>query len=98
MIFLSVANIRDRSTTRSRITGNLVIGRSSISPGLASSSRSIKAVQACRTRPLMIIVQAPQTSSRQLQSQATGATGLPSAVRPKAAIFCRALITFMSDS
>ena len=55
-------------------------------------------MQAWRTRPLMSIVQAPQTSSRQLHSQATGAHGLPSAVVPRAAIFCSTLITFMSGS
>ena len=49
-------------------------------PGCSSSSLSTRAVQACRTRPLMTIVQAPQTSSRQLQSQATGATRSPSTV------------------
>ena len=66
--------------------------------GLSSSSRSTSAEQACRTRPLMTIVQAPQTSSRQLQSQATGATCVPSTVVAMAAIRCSTLITFMSRS
>ena len=46
----------------------------------------------------MTIVQAPQTSSRQLQSQATGATFLPSAVVAWAAIRCSTLMTFISGS
>ena len=79
-------------------TGNFVMGRSSISWGLSCSSRSTKAEQAWRTRPLMTIVHAPHTSSRQLQSQATGATRLPSTVVALAAMRCRTLITFISRS
>jgi len=89
--------MRERSTTRSRITGNLLIGRSSIS-GRSSRSRSTRAVHAWRTRPLITIVHAPHTSSRQLHSQATGATRRPSAVHERAAIFWSTLITFMSGS
>ena len=60
--------------------------------------RSTSAEQACRVRPLISIVQAPQTSSRQLQSQATGAVFLPSSVSACAAIFCSTLITFRFGS
>ena len=51
-----------------------------------------------RTFPLITMVHAPHTSSRQLHSQATGATARPDVVRPWAAIFCSTLITFMSFS
>ena len=53
-------------------------------------------MQACRTWPLTSIVQAPQTSSRQLQSQATGGTRSPSTFLACAAIRCSTLMTFMS--
>jgi len=51
-----------------------------------------------RVRPLISMVHDPQTSSRQEQSQATGATLRPSCDRAWAAIFCRTLITFMFGS
>ena len=61
----------DRRTGRAA-PGTCDIGRSSISPGWSSRMRSTSVEQAWRVRPLTSIVQAPQTSSRQLQSQATG--------------------------
>src|ERR1700694_5861112 len=59
------------------MSGNFFIGESVI----GCSSLSISAEQACRTFPLMFIVQEPQTSSRQAASQAGGVVVLPSAVR-----------------
>jgi hypothetical protein len=59
---------------------------------------STSAEQAIRVRPLMSIVQDPQTSSRQEQSQATGGTRRPSCVLAWAAIFWSTLITFMFGS
>jgi len=49
-------------------------------------------------RALTSIVQAPQTSSRQLQSQATGEVLLPSEVVACVAIFCNTLITLRFGS
>ena len=46
----------------------------------------------------MSIVQEPHTSSRQLQSHATGATRRPSCDRARAAILCRMLMTSMLGS
>src|SRR6266481_6374654 len=71
--FLSASNILDRSTHKSRITGNFDIG--SIVTGPPSPSASCE--HPWRTRPLITIVHDPQTSSRQLASNTTGATRLP---------------------
>ena len=46
----------------------------------------------------MTIVQAPQTSSRQLQSQATGLVFSPAAVFAMRAIFCKTLMTLRFGS
>src|SRR5207248_3008464 len=73
---LSASNIFCRSTVRSRTSGNFFIGWSVT----GSLSLSIKAEQACRTLPLMIIVQDPHTSSRQAASQAGGVVVFPSVV------------------
>jgi hypothetical protein len=54
----------------------------------------IKAEQLCRTRPLITMVQEPQTSSRHPDSQATGVVAVPEAVVGWAAIHCRTLMTF----
>jgi len=59
---------------------------------------STSAEQAILVRPLISIVHDPHTSSRQQQSQATGATRRPSGVRARAAIFCSTLITFRLGS
>ena len=53
------------------------------------------AEHAWRTRPLMTIVQEPQTSSRQAASQTTGATVLPSVVTGSFWICSSALLTFI---
>ncbi len=68
LTFFSDSNIRCRSTIRSRTSGNLVIG----SRVTGCSSWSMSAVQAWRTLPFITMLQAPHTSSRQLQSQTTG--------------------------
>src|SRR5476649_1465102 len=47
---------------------------------MGSVSLSIRVEQACRTLPLMFMVQEPHTSSRQAASQAGGVVFLPSAV------------------
>src|ERR1700735_303926 len=54
----------ERSTTRSRTSGNFVSG----SRLIGFSSSSTRAVQACRAVPLISMAQAPQTSSRQFAS------------------------------
>src|SRR5882672_6982370 len=70
------SNILPRSTVRSRTSGNFFIGCKLI----GCASLSISAEQACRTLPLITIVQEPQTSSRQAASQAGGVVVFPSAV------------------
>ena len=73
--FVRLLNILWRSTKRSRTTGNLDIGSSvmtSFSPH-SLCMLSTRPEHAWRILPLMFMVQAPQISSRQLQSQATGA-------------------------
>jgi hypothetical protein len=74
--------------------GNFVIGAIVIvSPSGLTLSTS--AEHAWRTLPLTSIVQAPQTSSRQHESQTTGATFLPSAVTGAFWISMSALMTFI---
>src|SRR5687767_15791704 len=84
-------NSRERSTHRSRITGNLLIGSSVI----GCSSLSTRAEQLCRVLPLISIVHAPQTSSRQALSHTGEVVGVPSAVTGWAAIHWRTEITFI---
>src|SRR5678816_4626370 len=91
LIRIRSLNMRPRSTDRSRTTGNLLIGSSVI----GCVRRSTSAEQDCRTLPLTSIVQAPQTSSRQCASQATGVVFLPSAVTGFRWISMRQKITFM---
>ena len=73
--FLSDSNINERSTQRSRITGNFDIG--SIVTLRSCDTRPASALHAWRTRPLITIEHAPQTSSRQLASKTTGEVRLP---------------------
>lgn len=74
--------------------GNLLIGSSVIgSPGWPTLST--RAEQDCRTRPLITIVQAPQTSSRHPLSQTGGVVSVPSVVTGWAAIHCRQEMMFM---
>src|SRR2546423_1184078 len=73
---LSASNIFGRSPVRSRTSGNFFIG----CRVMGRVSLSINAEQACRTLPLMTIVQDPHTSSRQAASQDGGLVFLPSAV------------------
>src|SRR5215213_5286158 len=82
---------RLRSTNRSRTSGNLVIGSSVI----GCSSLSTKAEHDCRVLPLISIVQAPHTSSRQPLSHTGGVVCRPSVVTGRAAIHCRHEMTFM---
>ena len=70
---LRASNIRCGPPMRSRTSGNFFIG----SRVIGCSSSSTSAEQACRALPLMIIVQVPQTSSRQLESQTTGVVACP---------------------
>src|SRR3954470_17456209 len=74
---LRSSNSRERSTHRSRTSGNFVIGSSVIGPPFPSVNLSISAEQLCRTFPLMIIVHAPQTSSKQPLSQTGGVVLVP---------------------
>src|ERR1044072_9615785 len=72
------SNISERSTTRSRTFGNFDIGSRVI--GLCGSRLSMSAEQDWRARPLMIIVQMPQTCSRQFMFQTGGVVFRPSRV------------------
>jgi hypothetical protein len=58
-------------------------------------SLSISAAQAWRGTPLMTMEQAPQTSSRQLDSQTTGLTVLPALLTGLTWISMRQEMTFM---
>src|SRR5450432_105054 len=94
LIFFRSLKSRLRSTHRSRTSGNLLIGSSVIgSPGAPSLSTS--AEQDCRTRPLISIVQAPQTSSKQPLSQTGEVVDTPVVVVGLAAMYCRQEMTFM---
>src|SRR5215475_8379066 len=87
---LSASNIFPRSTVRSRTRGNFFIGCSVI----GWVSLSIRAEQACRTLPLITMVQDPHTSSRQAASQAGGVVRLPSEVTGLRWICIKTEITF----
>src|SRR5947199_9481798 len=78
----------ERSTLRSRTTGNLDNGASRI----GWSNLSTRAEQAMRALPLMSMAQLPQISSRQLESYVTGVVGLPSSVVGFSAISPRRLV------
>src|ERR1700722_6905083 len=72
------SNMMSRSTTRSLINGNLVIGAIvTILLLVDASSCWINAVHPCRGRPLINMEQEPHTSSRHPCSQATGVTFSP---------------------
>ena len=86
--------MRERSTTRSRTTGNFVIGsRTMASP--RGEMRSIIALQDWRTRPSTSIVHEPQTSSRHTHSQTIGATFSPADVTGRRWTSMSAPMTFM---
>src|SRR3989344_9498815 len=89
--FLSSSNILERSTIRSLTTGNFVIG--SIVIGWVREST--RAAQAWRTFPLINMVQAPQTSSKQLDSQTTGVTFSPFLFLGLRTTYIRQAITFI---
>src|SRR6185295_2839097 len=72
----SASNMRLRSTIRSRSTRNFDIGSSVI----GRSSLSTSAVQPMRALPFTSMAHEPQTSSRQLASQAGAGTRSPSIV------------------
>ncbi len=95
---MRLLNILLRSTKRSRTTGNFDIG-SRVMTSSSPQSRwmlSTRPEHAWRTLPLMFIVHAPQISSRQLQSQATGVMFfLPEAFAGSAAISCRQEMIFI---
>src|SRR5690625_689622 len=76
---------------RSRTTGNVLIGAKRI----GCSKLSTNVAQDCLAVPLITIEQAPQTSSKQLISQYTGAVFLPSAVTGFFCISINPEITFM---
>lgn len=63
--------------------------------GRPAASLSTRAEQLWRALPLMTMVQAPQTSSRQPLSYTTGVVDLPSVVVGWAAMYCRQEITFI---
>src|SRR5207253_9018433 len=88
---LRSSNNRERSTDRSRTTGNLVSGSSVI--GLRSGDTfSISVEHACRVRPLINMVHAPHTSSKHPLSHTGVVVGLPSVVVGWAAMYWRAEI------
>src|SRR4051794_27589580 len=86
--------MRARLTTRSRTSGNFVIGASVIGSPFGEIL-SMSAEHACRTLPFTSIVHDPQTSSRQLASHTTGATALPLASTGFFWISINALMTFI---
>lgn len=74
-------SMRERSTSRSRTTGNLGKGSRTMGlPGWAASNGSTSAEQAGRGRPSISMAQAPHTSSMQLCSHTGGSTRIPSDV------------------
>src|SRR5512135_3448403 len=89
--FLKLTNRELRSTTRSRTTGNFVNG--SMTTG--SFRPSTRVLHACLGMPLMVIAHAPQTSSRQEHSHATGVVFLPSLVTGFFCMSIRAMMTFI---
>src|SRR5688500_14757885 len=86
--------MRERSTYRSRITGNLLIG-SSVIGDRSGETFSTSALHAWRTLPLISIVHAPHTSSRHALSQTGVVVCLPAAVTGWAATHWSTEITFM---
>src|SRR5688500_4775819 len=84
-------NSRWRSTNRSRTRGNLLIGSSVI----GSSSLSTRAEHDWRVLPLISIVQAPQTSSRQPLSHTGVVVCFHSVVTGLAAMYWRQEMMFM---
>jgi hypothetical protein len=87
-------NNRWRLTNKSRTIGNLLMGSSVIgSPG--SPSLSTSAEQLWRTLPLITMVQAPQTSSRQPASHTGGVVATPEVVVGLAAMYWRQEMMFI---
>src|SRR6266566_6292251 len=94
LVFLRSLKRRWRLTNRSRTSGNLLIGSRVI--GLAGApSFSTRAEQLWRTLPLMTMVHAPQTSSRQPLSQTGGVVCWPEVVVGLAAMYWRQEMTFI---
>src|ERR1039458_10194739 len=85
------SNKTDRSTCRSRTSGNLLSGSTRIGCSRLSTSDE----QAMRARPLMRIAQEPQISSRQFESYVIGVVLWPLAVTGLPAISIIAEMTFM---
>src|SRR5437867_4189023 len=94
LVFFRSPNRRWRLTNRSRRMGNLLIGSRVIGSPF-SATLSTSAEQLCRTLPLMIIVHAPQTSSRQPLSQTGGVVCWPEVVVGLAAMYWRQEMMFM---
>src|SRR3954471_22528297 len=94
LVFFRSLKRRWRLTNRSRRMGNLLIGSSVMGWPLVVSL-STRAEQLWRTLPLMIMVHAPQTSSRQLLSQTGGVLCWPAVVTGLAAMAWRQEMTFM---
>src|SRR5436305_4513812 len=94
LVFFRSPKSRLRFTNRSRRIGNLLIGSSVIAWPL-SVSLSTRAEQLWRTLPLMTMVHAPQTSSRQPLSHTGGVVCCPEVVTGLAAIAWRHEMMFM---
>ena len=75
------------------MTGNFDMGSRVIVAPSRGAYSSMRQEQDWRAVPLMTMVQAPQTSSRQPESQTTGVDRLPSAVTGSAAICFRTAMT-----
>ena len=91
---LRASNIYDRSTHRSRTTGNFDSGSRMTGAG-GKSSRF--ALQASNGLPLMSIAHAPQLPSAHPHSHAIGVTGFPSAFRGSISIRFRRSATDTSS-
>src|ERR1035441_2222265 len=85
------SNKTDRSTCRSRTSGNLLSG----STRMGCSRLSTRAEQAMRALPLMRIAQEPQISSRQFESYVIGVVLWPPGVTGLAVTFIIGEMTFM---
>src|SRR3954464_3301084 len=94
LVFFRSLKRRWRLTNRSRRMGNLLIGSSVMGWPLVVSL-STSAEQLWRTLPLMIMVHAPQTSSRQPLSQTGGVVAWPEVVVGLAAMYWRQEMMFM---
>src|SRR5580698_7880484 len=96
LTFFRFSKRTERSTARSRTTGNLLRGaRVMVWSLLGPVSLSTRAEQAIEALPLMSMAQEPQISSRQLESYVMGVVALPATSTGLSAISPRSEVMFM---